>query len=92
VNQNFQFAIISALPELPDYNFTVDMPIGLELIDLGPNRMLQKYIQDEAKVKRIQEIIDLASKKNISLAQMIMSGSYGGGSSSKVPEVIPANQ
>ena len=61
---------------------------------LIPNNLnnLQKYIQDEAKVKRIQEIIDLASKKNISLAQMIMSGSYGGGSSSKVPEVIPANQ
>jgi len=92
VNQNFQFAIISSLPELPSPDSAVDWPIALELMDIGPQRMIRKYIQDETKLNRIQEIIDLASKKNISLAQMIMGGSYGGGSSSNVPDVTPVNQ
>ena len=92
VNQNFQFAIISSLAELPYYDFAVDWPIADELMDIGPKRMIRKYINDEAKVKRIQEIIDLASKKNMTLLELMLGGSSGGGSPSGVPEVVPANQ
>ena len=80
VNQNFQFAIISSLSELPTPDAATDWPIALELMDIGPQRMIRKYINDEAKVKRIQEIIDLASKKNLGLLELIFGGSRGGSS------------
>ena len=80
VSQNFQFAIINSLAELPNYDFAVDWPIADELMDIGPKRMIRKYINDEAKVKRIQEIIDLASKKNLNLLELIFGGSSGASS------------
>ena len=91
VNQNFAFAIISSLAELPNYDFAVDMPIALELIDLGFNRFTKKHIDDKKTLDRIQELIDLASKKSMNILELLLGGLSGGGSPSKVPDVIPAN-